>query len=234
MARIRKRKPKLLIINDVSERKRDAALIRDFVRTIYAQHMRTGTFEVVNASKVRNKVFGFIGKQPRYDLVLTGDRGGTAMFTGRQLLGFGKRVLRVPYSSHYHTEPPWPSALKEEASRLGKNPRILILESDVGPQMQTAGKLADIVHSLLSAREDVEVHKVAGVVSRDVLENRRVFSSYRDFNYIAYPTRAFPMRLSELVGEYSRDSGLKGKKAALIESMQKLQKRRGLTGTLPH
>lgn len=234
MARIRKRKPKLLIINDVSERKRDAALIRDFVRTVYVQPGRIGPFEVLNASKVRKKVFGFLGKQPRYDLVLTGDRGGTAMFTGRQLLGFGKKVMRVPYSSHYHAEPPWPTAIREEAARLGKNPRILVLESDVGPQMQTAGKLADIVHSLLSAREDAEVHKVAGVVSREVLENRRVLSSYRDFNYVAYPTRASPMRLSELVDEYSRDRQLKGKKAALMKSMQKLQGRRGLTGTLPH
>lgn len=226
MARIRKRK--LLIINDVSERKRDAPLIRDFVRTIYAQHMGTGTFEVVNASKVRKKVFGFLGKQPRYDLVLTGDRGGTTMFTGRQLLGFGKKVMRVPYSSHYHTEPPWPSALKTEAARLGKNPKILVLESDVGPVLHTANKLADAKRMIAVAKKDAVVHVVAGAASNSA--NKLV-----DFEYVAYPTSEKLVRLSELVDNYATGTMVgRGRANELWNKLRELQKRRGLTGTLPH
>lgn len=69
-----------IIINS----KKHEPAIREFGRA-YSSGM------IVNASEIRSKIFSYLGRRPKYDLILTGDRGGTLLFTDRQLLRFGKK-----------------------------------------------------------------------------------------------------------------------------------------------
>jgi hypothetical protein len=226
--RARKRLP-LLVINDISENRRDAPVIRGFIRSIYG---RQGS--IVLASKIREKVFSFLARQPKYDLIFLGATGGPKIFMGRELSRLGKSVKEIPYSIHMQQET-WPSTVLREAAKLGEKPRILILDSDVGPVLHTANKLANAKKVIAIAKKDAVVHVVAGAASSAA--RKRL-----DFNFVAYPTSAKPVRLSELMHRYEAVTLVhkgrifkKTKEAdALLERLRELQRKRGMTGTLPH
>lgn len=228
------KRPKAIIINDISQSRKHLPIIRNFVRSVY-----TSKYKLVNASEIRRRVFQHLEKQPKYDLILLGDRGGTLIFSDTQLQRFGTKVARVPYSGHYEAGAEWQKHLK--MPHLGRRPRILILEADIGPIGDTARKLNNVRQTLKSLRNGAEIHTVGGVANKKA--QRMV-----DFNYVAYPTPAGLIRLSELMeGEIPRTpSGrktvLREKKGAAKEKQQRafseiLQLKRKLalrSGRLPY
>lgn len=252
----RRRLP-LLIINDISESRRDAPAIRGFLRSVYGKQGR-----LVGASKIRQRVFGYLGRQPKYDLIFLGATGGPRIFMGGELARMGKAVKEIPYSMHIE-QARWPSTVLREAAKLGEKPRILLLDSDVGPLLHTANKLADAKRIIAVAKKDAVVHVVAGAASNSA---KRLV----DFDYIAYPTSEKPVRLSELMDNYATDTmvsrgkgvyapwfqipyggrargrvsgnrvswgkGTQETKKAdeFLGKLRELQKKRGMTGTLPH
>lgn len=206
------KRPKAIIINDVSQSRKHLPVIRKFVSSVYPSK-----YKLVNASEIRRRVFQHLEKQPKYDLILLGDRGGTLIFSDTQLKRFGTKVARVPYSGHYEAGAEWQKHLK--MPHLGRRPRILILEADIGPIGDTARKLNNVRQTLKTLRNGAEIHTVGGVA------NSRAQKMVK-FSYIAYPTPAGLIRLSELMeGEIPRSpSGRKllvrEKKGAAKERQQ--------------
>ncbi len=185
------KRPKAIIINDISQSRKHLPIIRRFVNSVY-----TDRYRLVNASEIRRRVFQHLEKQPKYDLILLGDRGGTLIFSDAQLRRFGKKVARVPYSGHSEKGAMWQEHLK--LPRLGKKPRILLLEGDVGPIGDTARKIIGVKETLKSIRGGAEIHAVSGVANKKA-------QKMVDFSFVAYSTPTALIRLSELMeGEIPR------------------------------
>lgn len=218
----------LLVINDVSELERHRPAIRGFLNVGYR-----GAYRMVNASRVREKVFGHLrvqtGKHGKYDLIFLGDRGGTLLFMGPELRQFGTRIMRLPYSMH--TEEPWETTILHEVRKLGPKPRVLLLEGDIGGIGHTAFKLRAARNLITQLRADARVRTVAGIANREKKKKAVL-------DYSAGITGAHVKRLSEIVDDvahtdvstgYTKGEGLKR-----LKEMQKLRACRGMTGTLPH
>ena len=220
------RQYKYLLINDVSELKSHAPLISSFLNV-----SNLGRYDLVNASAIRKKVFEHLGEQTsrkgKYDLILLGDRGGTLIFTSPKLREFGTRIARIPYSSQVG-KPGWQDGVAREAGKLGKKPRILILESDVGQHGHTENKLAEARRAILGARKDAEVHVVAGAAHEAAVERLGM-------SYAARKSSANPKRLSEILEKAEHLPLIPKRMDELMKRIKRIgRERSSYTGKLPH
>lgn len=237
------KKLRYVFINDVSEHGRHRGLIREFLNTGYK-----GGYRVVDASALRDRVFrhleDYTKKHGKYRLIFNADTGGTAIFGSSKLREYGERITRLPYSSHMR-EMRWPTVLLRELPALGKNPKILLLEGDIGAIGSTAARIESVRNIIGQLRRDVRLRVVAGIANREKMKMAGV-------SYAASKTSAHPKRLSELVSDIERNlskpakgmppegasiiAKYKNKKGMkLLEDMKELRRYRGLhTGRLPH
>ena len=235
-----------LIINDVSESKRHLPAINSFLRLSRKHGMLADrSISVIPASALRKKVFAHLKrdteKSGKYDLILLGDRGGTLLFSGSELRGFGTAVRRLPYSMHMKKDFDLAGTIPKEVSSLGGRPRILILEGDAGISGATGLKLEDARKEILLRRGDADVRIVIGAAHRDVTKDVSA-------DYIGRRTPKNPKRLSETIEAVEQrirghkelaGMGLEKKMGlsrleGALKRMQELRKARGMTGTLPH
>lgn len=190
---------RLYIINDVSERKGDAKLIEELAAQTGGIALVIDGYQLICESEIRRKVYSFIRKQEKYDLILTGDMGGTMMFPVWELESFGKDVQRIMYSTHNQIGNP-----KEEVAQvvsfLGGRPRILILESDLGAGGNTREKLQLVVHGIYKANPNAIVHLVIGVANKKQMAG---WSGQKVLMYAALPVDHQGVRLSETIEKYS-------------------------------
>lgn len=235
-------RPNMVFINDISESKRHETLIRDFLDEAVGRYgLNWGRYKLVKASEIREKVLDHIKKDARkkgkYDLILTGDKGGTLLFSGRQLLELGKKVKRLRYSTHLGKDAydKWPALALRELEGLGRKPRILLLESDVGPMGDTAEKMAQAREVIKGRIEGADMRLVAGITNKAALKKGRL-------DYTAYKTGAQPLRLTELLdilkslAEVDMLPAVNQEKVkASMEKIRLLMAGRAMrTGTLPH
>jgi len=196
-----KRDYRLYIINDISEKKSDAKLIEELAAQATGIASLFHNYAIIGESELRRRAYAFLEKQEKYDLIFTGDRGGTMIFPAWELERFGTKVARIAYSSHHWSGSPF-KAVFDEVSPLGRSPRILIIESDVGRANTTKTKLNMAIEEILKANKAALVHIVIGVGNKSEIEH---WSNYPLVKYVAYPVDHQGIRLSELVEKYIED-----------------------------
>ncbi len=191
----------LYIINDISERKSDAKLIEELAaQTAGIAACVIDGYRLIGESEIRRKVYSFLRKQEKYDLILTGDMGGTMMFPAWELKRFGKDVQRIPYSTHNLAGNPY-EIVAYEAASLGGKPRILILESDLGPGGNTREKLQRVVNEICKANRNAIVHLVIGVCNKGQMAE---WGGQKALMHAAFPVCHEGVRLSEILEKYSK------------------------------
>lgn len=192
---------RLYIINDISERKSDAKLIEELAAQATGITALFHDYLIIGESEIRRRVYEFLEKQEKYDLIFTGDRGGTMIFPAWELERFGTKVVRIAYSSHHWFGSPF-KAVFDEVSLLGGSPRILIIESDAGRANTTKTKLNMAIEEILKANKSAIVEIVIGVSSKKEME---YWYNNHFVKYIAYSVSHQGIRLSELVEKYAED-----------------------------
>jgi len=189
----------LYIINDISEKKGDAKLIEELVaQAVGIALVLPDGYKVIGESAIKRKIYAFLEKQEKYDLIFTGDMGGTMMFPAWELKRFGKDVQRILYSRHNWLGDPYAAAACE-ASSLGGKPRILMLESDLGLAGHTREKLQRAVKEIRKANRNATVDVVIGIANRGQLARL----DGHNVKHAACPVCHQGVRLSEIVEKYS-------------------------------
>jgi len=189
---------RLYIINDISERKSDAMLIEELAAQAIGITALFHTYIIIGESEIRRNVYAFLEKQERYDLILTGDRGGTMIFPAWELERFGTKVARIAYSMHHLIGDPF-KAVSHEVSLLGGRPRILIIESELGRAGTTKAKLDILLGTIEKGNKDATTHIIIGVGSKKEIAK---WSERDSVKYVAYPVEHQGVRLSEMVEKY--------------------------------
>jgi hypothetical protein len=192
---------RLYIINDISEKKSDAKIIEDLAAQAIGITALFHNYIIIGESEIRRKVYAFLEMQEKYDLIFTGDRGGTMIFPAWELERFGTKVARIAYSMHHLVGDPF-KAVFDEVSLLGRSPRILIIESELGRAGTTKEKLNILLETIEKANKDSIVHIIIGVGSKNEI------AQWRQRDYVkqaAYPVEHQGVRLSEMVEKYAED-----------------------------
>lgn len=217
------------IINDISERESEAEFIKEAVKLL-GEDVALPGYLIIGETEVKGRVFHFLKKQPIYDLILTGDRGGTMLFPAWELEQFGEKVMRLEYSDHHSRGFPLENLIAE-VSKLGERPRILIIDSDMGPQLATRDKLLFTVKRILEIKKEAAVDVVVGVASKIELKDLS-----DTLKYVACWIDERPMRLSELLETYLRNKDVKkleGSEKRIITRLHKLQEHRRIMRMTP-